>query len=192
MAVVLEDILVCLWASFACTLPFSFLKASQDIFGLILGITELLFCEKCPSSEPRESNWNTSVMVVFVPSPNMFHIYVNDIPNIITSTAKLFADDSKIYRQINKVKDSIALQSDLTALHLWADRWQVKFNPSKCVVMRMTHNKDKSTKSRVLSQELYPVIKILELSWRMTWPGQNMSMKQFIKQTKFLAYLNTP
>ena len=192
MAVVLEDILVCLWASFACTLPFSFLKASQDIFGLILGITELLFCEKCPSSEPRESNWNTSVMVVFVPSPNMFHIYVNDIPNIITSTAKLFADDSKIYRQINKVKDSIALQSDLTALDLWADRWQVKFNPSKCVVMRMTHNKDKSTKSRVLSQELSPVIKILELSWRMTWPGQNMSMKQFIKQTKFLAYLNTP
>ena len=145
MAVVLEDILVCLWASFACTLPFSFLKASQDIFGLILGITELLFCEKCPSSEPRESNWNTSVMVVFVPSPNMFHIYVNDIPNIITSTAKVFADDSKIYRQINKVKDSIALQSDLTALDLWAYRWQVKFNPSKCVVMRRTHNKDKST-----------------------------------------------
>ena len=75
----------------------------------------------------------------------MFLIYVNDIPNIITSTAKLFADDSKIYREMNKVKDSIALQSDLTALDLWADRWQVKFNPSKCVVMRMTHNKDKST-----------------------------------------------
>ena len=84
-------------------------------------------------------------MVVFVTSPNVFLIYVNDIPNIITSTAKLFADDTKIYRQINKVEDSIALQSDLTALDLWADRWQVKFNPSKCVVMRITHNKDKST-----------------------------------------------
>ena len=77
--------------------------------------------------------------------PIMFLIYVNDIPNIITSTAKLFADDTKIYRQINKVEDSIALQSDLTALDLWADRWQVKFNPSKCQVMRITHNKDKST-----------------------------------------------
>ena len=84
-------------------------------------------------------------MVVFVTSPNMFLIYVNDIPNIITSTAKLFADDTKIYRQINKVEDSIALQSDLTALDLWADHWRVKFNPSKCVVMRITHNKDKST-----------------------------------------------
>ena len=74
----------------------------------------------------------------------MFLIYVNDIPNI-TSTAKLFADDTKIYRQINKVEDSIALQSDLAALDLWADRWQVKFNPSKCEVMGITHNKDKST-----------------------------------------------
>ena len=38
--------------------------------------------------------------------PIMFLIYVNDIPNIITSTAKLFADDTKIYRQINNVQDS--------------------------------------------------------------------------------------
>ena len=69
----------------------------------------------------------------------IFLIYVNDIPNIVTSTAKLFAHDTKIYRQINKVEDSIALQSDLTTLDLWADRWQVKFNPSKCEVMRITH-----------------------------------------------------
>ena len=58
--------------------------------------------------------------------PIMFPIYVKDIPNIITPTAKLFAHDTKIYRQINKVEDSIALLSDLTALDQWADRWQVK------------------------------------------------------------------
>ena len=83
----------------------------------------------------------------------MFLIYVNNLPNI-TSTAKLFAGDTKIYRQINKMENSIALLPDLTALDLWADRWQVKFNPSKCEVMGITHNKDKephSTKSRVLS-----------------------------------------
>ena len=75
----------------------------------------------------------------------LFLIYVNDIPNIVTSTAKLVADDTKIYRQINKVEDSIAFQSDLTTFDRWADRWQVKFSPSKCEVMRITHNKDKST-----------------------------------------------
>ena len=73
----------------------------------------------------------------------MFLIYVNDIPDIITSTAKSFADDTKIYRQINNVEDSIALQIDLTTLDLWADRWQMKFNPTKCEVMRISHNKDK-------------------------------------------------
>ena len=51
--------------------------------------------------------------------PIMFLIYVNDIPNNITSTAKLFANDTKIYRQINNVEDSIALKSDLTTLDLF-------------------------------------------------------------------------
>ena len=58
--------------------------------------------------------------------PIMFPIYVKDIPNMITPTTKLLADDTKIYRQINKGEDSIALLSDLTALDQWADRWQVK------------------------------------------------------------------
>ena len=34
------------------------------------------------------------------------------------------------------MEDSLALQLDLTTLDLWVDRWQV---------MRITHNKDKST-----------------------------------------------
>ena len=68
----------------------------------------------------------------------MFLIYVNDIPDIITST-----DDTKIYRQINNVEYFIALQIDLTTLDLWANRWQVKFNSTKCEVMRISHNNDK-------------------------------------------------
>ena len=73
----------------------------------------------------------------------MFLIYVNDIPDIITSTAKLFADDTKSYREINNVEDPIALHIDLTTIHQWADRWQMKFNPPKCEVMRISQNKDK-------------------------------------------------
>ena len=92
----------------------------------------------------------------------MFLIYVNDIPNIIKPTTKLFADDNKIYRQINKMEDSVALKSDLTALDLWADRWQVKFNPSKCEVMRVTHNKEKSTtRYQISGTELRNVFNIL-------------------------------
>lgn len=42
--------------------------------------------------------------------PIMFLIYVNDILAIFTSTTKLFAHDTKIYRQINNVEDYIGLQ----------------------------------------------------------------------------------
>ena len=85
----------------------------------------------------------------------MFLIYMNDIPDIITSTAKLLSDDTKISWQINNIEDSIALQIDLTTLNLWADRWQMKFNPTKCEVMRISHNKDKrSTRYNISGTEL--------------------------------------
>ena len=49
--------------------------------------------------------------------PIMFLIYVKDIPNI-TSTAKLFADDTKIYRQINKVLAFLILSPPLQNFHV--------------------------------------------------------------------------
>ena len=111
----------------------------------------------------------------------MFLIYVNDIPNIITSAAKLFADDTKIYRQINKVEDSIALQSDLTTLDLWADQWQVKFNPSKCEVMRITHNKDKSTtRHQVSGTELRNVSNYKDLGVIM---ASNLTLTKHVAET---------
>ena len=89
-----------------------------------------------------------------------------------------------------KVEDSIALQSDLTTLDLWADRWQVKFNPSKCEVMRITHNKNKNTtRYQVSGTELRNVTSYKDLGVIMasdlTW-----TINMFIKQTRFLAYLN--
>ena len=123
----------------------------------------------------------------------MFLIYVNDIPNIVTSTAKLFAHDTKIYRQINRVEGSISLQSDLTTLDLWTDRWQVKFNPSKCEVMRITHNKNKSTtRYQVSGTELRNVTNSKDLGVIMasdlTWTKQVEELVH--RQTRYLAYLN--
>ena len=52
--------------------------------------------------------------------PILFLLYVNDTPNVITSSIKLFADDTKICRQLNNVEDTIALQSDLVSFEHWA------------------------------------------------------------------------
>ena len=54
-------------SSSVCELPsrvrfiFLSLRASQDIFGLFLGITELLFCEKWSYSGPRRGNFNRAI-----------------------------------------------------------------------------------------------------------------------------------
>ena len=76
--------------------------------------------------------------------PTLFLLYVNDIPNVVTSSIKMFADDTKIYREINNAEDTLALQSDLDCLENWTRSWQVKFNPQKCEAMRITHKQDKS------------------------------------------------
>ena len=44
--------------------------------------------------------------------PLLFLIFVNDLPSISSPTAKLFADDTKLYRQIIKIKDCDILQDD--------------------------------------------------------------------------------
>ena len=52
--------------------------------------------------------------------PLLFLIFVNDLPNIASSTAKLFADDTKLYRQIKNIRDCDILQDDLNEFSAWS------------------------------------------------------------------------
>ena len=45
--------------------------------------------------------------------PYLFLLHINDIHKKVTSTTRLFADDSLLYRPINSVKDEKPLQEDL-------------------------------------------------------------------------------
>ena len=56
---------------------------------------------------------------------------------------KLYADDTKIYRQIvDPIKDPQLLQMDLSNLMEFARKWQLRFNSDKCESMRITHARD--------------------------------------------------
>ena len=72
--------------------------------------------------------------------PLLFLIYINDIIENITSKLKLFADDCLLYRTITSEQDTMALQKDLDTLVQWASKWQMKFNTSKCTIMRCTRS----------------------------------------------------
>ena len=67
--------------------------------------------------------------------PVLFLLYVNELPTLVRSHIKLFADDAKIYRALTSPQDAEILQADINALEKWSDEWLLKFNPQKCQVM---------------------------------------------------------
>ena len=69
--------------------------------------------------------------------PLLFIIYINDLDTGISSDISKFADDTKIGRQINSGQDANALQEDLNKLQGWSEKWQMKFNTSKCSVLNI-------------------------------------------------------
>ena len=75
--------------------------------------------------------------------PILFLIYINDLPAMIKTNCKLFADDSKLYHGILSDKDFEALQNDLTECHNWSKQWKMEFHPDKCKVMHLGRNNKK-------------------------------------------------
>ena len=74
-----------------------------------------------------------------VSGPLLFLIYINDLPEKITSSLKLFADDSYMYRVINNAQDNLELQNDLDILSEWEIEWSMEFHPDKFKVLRVTN-----------------------------------------------------
>jgi len=68
--------------------------------------------------------------------PLLFLIYVNDLPDCVTSsTVRLFADDTVLYHGISSPADTAGLQLNLDALQAWECKWLMEFNPSKCQIL---------------------------------------------------------
>jgi hypothetical protein len=78
--------------------------------------------------------------------PLLFLVYINDQPESIkTSSTKLFADDSMLFKAISSDRDRQQLQDDLTALEKWEESWQMSFHPEKCTVIRIAPHRRKTT-----------------------------------------------
>ena len=69
--------------------------------------------------------------------PLLFILYVNDIPDLILSNMRMFADDTKIYSVIRNFDDCLRLQKDLDQLSQWSRIWLLQFNVAKCKIMRI-------------------------------------------------------
>ena len=51
--------------------------------------------------------------------PILFVIYINDLPDNIQSNCYMFADDTKVFKDIYMIKDMEILQQDMQELEKW-------------------------------------------------------------------------
>ena len=62
--------------------------------------------------------------------PLLFLIYINDLSDDLSTTAKLFADDTSLFSIVQNVSTSAShLNNDLSKISNWAFQWKMSFNP---------------------------------------------------------------
>ena len=84
--------------------------------------------------------------------PLLFILFINDIVEEIQAEVRLFADDTSIFLIVdNPVLSTERLNSDLDAVHNWAQNWLVMFNPEQNKAM---------TISRKVNKPIHPVLQM--------------------------------
>ena len=72
--------------------------------------------------------------------PLLFLIYINDIPENLQGSARLFTDDTSLsYSSRNLQNLQLIIKYDLKHLHEWARRWLLTFNLSKTEVLLISN-----------------------------------------------------
>lgn len=84
----------------------------------------------------KEAKVESGVPQGTVLGPLLFLCHINDLPEAVNSTVRLFADDCLLYRTIHSFLYHITLQEDLKKLERWASDWGMRFNAKKCYTMQ--------------------------------------------------------
>ena len=71
--------------------------------------------------------------------PLLFLVHINDLPESVKSSVRLFADDCLLYRKVKSSRDQEILQEDLKNLETWASNSGMKFNAKKCYILSVTN-----------------------------------------------------
>ena len=69
--------------------------------------------------------------------PLLFLLFIDDLDDSLDSFLEKFADDTKIFREVNNNQDRNKLQRDLDELMKWTTGSLMKFNIGKCKIMHM-------------------------------------------------------
>ena len=69
--------------------------------------------------------------------PRLFLLRINDLPSVVSSKVRLFADDCLIYRNIF-LKTKLHCKNLLHLLENWGNTWGMRFNTAMCNIMRVS------------------------------------------------------
>ena len=64
-------------------------------------------------------------------------MYVNDLPSEVSSFCKLFADDAKLYKDLQNLEDFEMIQNDIDKFCQWTIKWLMFFNLDKCKILHI-------------------------------------------------------
>jgi hypothetical protein len=87
--------------------------------------------------------------------PLLFLAFINDLPESVTSNARLFADDCLLYRVVNSNADQLQLQEDLHQLEKWKKTWQLSFNADKCFTLHISKKRKPTEYNYLLHNQMF-------------------------------------
>ena len=102
-------------------------------------------------AQSHEVHVDSGVPQGTVLGPLLFLLPINDLPQNVNSKVRLFADDCLLYHEIHNEQDQLTLQNDLTSLERWGHKWGMRFNVTKCNIMRISQSRTPLTKSYTIS-----------------------------------------
>ena len=124
--------------------------------------------------------------------PVLFLLYVNDLPDTISSsTIATFADDTKVFQCISCEADSTHLQENLNNINNWSSKSQIMFNHSKCKVQTISRKRKPIMTSYSMGNgQLDQCVQERDLG---VWISSNLSWKkqvnaQSAKANQILGY----
>ena len=91
---------------------------------------------------------NASVPQGSILGPLLFSVFIDDLVDVCENELFLYADDSTLFAPIRTSDDIItvaaSLNRDLSNIKLWADKWKVTFEPTKCRAMVLSRKRSPS------------------------------------------------